>query len=508
MTQLRIFDSFQKRKVDFQPLVSGEIGMYLCGPTVYDSPHIGHARSAVAFDAVRRYLCWRGYRVKYVRNITDIDDKIIKRANERGESPSAIAHRYSEEYRAEMASLGVLLPDVEPTVTDNIDAIINLVSRLIDAGKSYCTADGDVYFSVESFPAYGMLSGQSIVDLQAGARVEPGEHKRSPLDFALWKAAKPGEPAWDSPWGAGRPGWHIECSAMTMRYLGETFDIHAGGKDLIFPHHENEIAQSQGVTGSGTFARYWLHNGFVNLNDVKMSKSLGNVFLIMDVRQICDAEALRLYILQYHYRSPISFEVVERNGKPSFPGLEEAERRLDYFYTTLARLEDSGVAIGAALPRPEQASQGPVVPEAERFLAAFVAAMDDDFNTAAAIAELGEAVKAANKLLDEPRAVPKDVRRRSLARLAYDIRSAGRDALGLLGCEPRQFLAHRRQKLAAARGICMATVDEKLGERDAARKQRDYARADQIRAELHDRGVEVMDTPRGSEWRVVDEVSS
>lgn len=493
MATLRLFDSFQKRKVEFVPCVPGEVRMYLCGPTVQSSPHIGHARGAVAFDVVRRTFAWRGYKVTFVRNITDIDDKIIKRAAELGMTPKELAQRHADDYRASMAAVGVSPPDHEPLVTENIPQIISLIGRLIDRGCAY-PSGGDVYFAVESFPAYGALSGQTIEELRAGARVEPGEHKRNPLDFALWKAAKPGEPFWESPWGPGRPGWHIECSAMTMRYLGDTFDIHGGGKDLVFPHHENEIAQSQGATGPGTFSRYWMHNGFVNFNDEKMSKSLGNVFLVSDLTKKYEGETVRFFLIQTHYRSPINFEVGEKDARPVFPGLEEAERRLDYFYSTLLRLEDF-------LGEQREAS-GPVLADAERLIPALQEAMDDDFNTSVAVAELGEAAKLANKLMDDPKSAPKDLRRRSLARLYNDIRGAGTGALGLFGQDPRAFVVRRRSRLAATKGIDEAAIENRLVLRETARKAKDFAHADQLRAELRDLGVEVMDTPRGPDWRI------
>jgi len=491
---IRLFDSFQKRKVDFVPLSPGRAGVYLCGPTVQAAPHVGHARSAIAFDVVRRYLAWTGLEVTFVRNVTDIDDKIIRKAAERGVPPEQHAREFTEEYQKQMLAVGNLPPDKEPRVTESIADIIGLIEQLIAAGKAY-PAGGDVYYSVESFADYGALSGQSIDDLRAGARVEVDEDKRNPLDFALWKGAKPGEPKWASPWGEGRPGWHIECSAMILRVLGERFDIHGGGKDLVFPHHENEIAQSQGALGSGSFARYWMHNGFVNFNDEKMSKSVGNVFLVSDMVQRYDGESIRLFMVQTHYRSPINFEVIEKDGKPQFPGLDEAERRLDYFYSTLARIDDAA---------PGDAGAGAVIPEAEKLIPGVHAAMEDDFNTAVAIAELGEAARAANKLLDDPKAVAKDVRRRSLARLGSDLRAAAMGALGLLGQSPREFLHGRRARLAAVRGVDVAKVDARIAERDAARKERDFARADALRAELRELGVEIMDTPRGADWRLND----
>jgi cysteinyl-tRNA synthetase len=494
---LRLFDSFEKRKVELQPLQPGKVSVYVCGPTPYAPAHIGHARSAIAFDVIRRHLAWSGYQVTFVRNVTDIDDKIIKRANERGENPFELARRFSDAYDEDMLACGCLVPDHQPRVTESIPDVIEIVGKLVELGKAY-PAGGDVYYSVASFPTYGRLSGQAIDELESGARVEPGEHKQNPLDFALWKAAKPGEPSWDSPWGKGRPGWHIECSAMVRRIFGDDLDLHGGGQDLKFPHHENEVAQSQGVTGPGTFARYWMHNGFVNMSGEKMSKSLGNVLDMADLLRRHDGEGIRFFLAQHHYRAPIDFEVIEKDGQPVFPGLVEAERKLDYFYTTLARIDDF-------LGGRTDVEAGPVVPEAEKLVTAVREAMDDDFNANVAVAELYEAARAANKLLDDPKGTPKDVRRRSLARLGRDLREAAGGALGLLGRPPREFLHARRTRLAAARAIVPAEVEERLQEREQARRAKDFTRADAIRTELRARGIEVMDTPAGADWRVSDD---
>ncbi len=302
---LRIFNSLTRRKEEFTPLTPGEARMYVCGVTVYDISHIGHARSALVFDVIRRYLRFKGYRVQFVKNFTDVDDKIINRAAQEGVSSREISERYIAEYRADMASLGVLPGDVEPKATEHIPQMIALIERLIAKGLAY-VMHGDVYFEVRRFPTYGRLSGKNLEELLAGARVEVDDRKRDPRDFALWKSAKPGEPSWPSPWGAGRPGWHIECSAMSMQYLGESFDIHGGGEDLIFPHHECEIAQAQGASGK-PFVRYWIHNGFVNFGDEKMSKSLGNTLTIKDLVARYDPEAMRLYLLGTHYRHPLEF---------------------------------------------------------------------------------------------------------------------------------------------------------------------------------------------------------
>jgi cysteinyl-tRNA synthetase len=499
VTQLRIYDSLRREKVPFEPLTAGQVSMYLCGPTTYDSAHIGHAYSAICFDLIRRSLTWLGFQVTFVRNITDVEDKIFARAAERGEAPLALASRYADEYNADMARFHVLPPDVEPRVSTHIDEIVALIQRIIDRGAAYAV-DGDVYFAVEAFPPYGRLSGQSIEDLRAGARVEVDARKRAPGDFALWKAAKAGELAWDAPWGRGRPGWHIECSAMSLRHLGETFDIHGGGKDLIFPHHENEIAQSQAAHGTGTFSRYWMHNGFLNFSGEKMSKSLGNVFGCGQIAAAVGPEALRFFSVSHHYRSPVNFEVEQVDGVVVFRDLEAADRRLDYFYTTLRRLDDF---LGASPGVQIDVDPGEVVPEAERLVPAAREALSDDFNSPVVIAALGEAAKAANKLLDDPKSAPKPVRRRSLAMLARDIRSVG-SALGVFLSEPAAFLHERRQRLAGKRGIEPRQVSVLLSERTAARQAKDFARADAIRDQLKALGVEVLDTPQGVDWKIAE----
>jgi cysteinyl-tRNA synthetase len=349
---IRLYDTARREKVPLRPLEEGRLGVYVCGPTVYDMCHVGHARCYVAFDVVVRHLRESGYQVRYVRNITDVDDKIIRRAAELGEDPLALSARMADEFHRDMQALGNLVPDVEPRVSGHISDIVAMTERLVASGHAY-EVDGDVYFEVARFEAYGALSKRNLEELRAGARVEVDERKRSPLDFALWKAAKPGEPSWQSPWGRGRPGWHIECSAMSSRYLGDSFDIHGGGMDLIFPHHENEIAQSRALAGPESFARAWLHNGFITVRtadnlEEKMSKSLGNFFTIRQVCERYEPESLRLFLLGTHYRSPIAFEVdATGSGQPRFVSLEEAERRLAYSYGTLARLEAALYEVGA-----------------------------------------------------------------------------------------------------------------------------------------------------------------
>jgi cysteinyl-tRNA synthetase len=492
---VRLYDSFRKQKVPFEPVEAGKASMYLCGPTTYDSAHIGHAYSAICFDVIRRSLMWLGFQVTFVRNITDVDDKIIERANQRGEPPLDLSARYAEEYNRDMAGVGVLRPDIEPRVTDHIQEIVELIARLVAGGKAYESA-GSVYFAVDSFPPYGRLSGQSIDDLRSGARVEVDERKRSPVDFALWKAAKPGEPSWQSPWGAGRPGWHIECSAMVARHLGVTFDIHGGGKDLVFPHHENEIAQSQAAYGEATFARYWMHNGFLNFSGEKMSKSLGNVFGCPQIASASGPEAMRMFTVSHHYRSPVNFEVAVEDGRTVFRDLDAADRRLDYFYSTLRRIDEflSGGAV---------AGDGDVTDEADALIPAAREALCDDFNTPVVVAALGEAARAANKLLDEGKGIPRPVRRRSLARLGHDLREVG-GALGILLSSPKDFLTRRRDRLAARRGIDADEVERLLAERGQARAAKDFARADEIRGALHALGVDVLDTTSGADWRVLE----
>ncbi len=497
--QLRVYDTRQGKKVPFEPVSAGQVGIYSCGITVYDLCHVGHARMMVAFDIIVRHLRASGLAVRFVRNVTDVDDKIIRRALAEQRTAGEVAYEYTLKMEEDLRALGVRPADVEPRATEHIAEVIEIVRRLEERKLAYA-AEGDVYYSVGAFARYGQLSGQSTDDLRAGARIEVGEHKRSPLDFALWKAAKPGEPSWPSPWGDGRPGWHIECSAMAHRYLGEPFDIHGGGSDLIFPHHENEIAQSEGAFGDGRFARHWLHSGMVTFGGEKMSKSLGNVVGIRQVAETHDLEALRLLFASVHYRSPVGFEIAreaagETGERIGYPDLDEAERRLEYFYLTLEQL--------ASLPALEGADEdGPVVAPADRTLSLFGEAMDDDFNTAAAIGHLSDAFGLANKLLAEPKAAPKDVRRRTLARLRTDLAKCG-ETLGIFQRPPAEFLRARRDRLCVRRAIDAAEVDARIVERQNARAAKDFTRADEIRKALQARGIELQDTPAGTTWRVV-----
>lgn len=475
---LRVFNTLRDEKHDFVPLSPGRVGIYVCGITVYDLPHIGHARMLTAFDVAVRYLRWAGWQVQYVRNWTDVDDKIIRRADERGEDPLAFAQKYIEECRRDMQALHLLAADVEPRATEHVPEMIGLISRLIERGHAY-PAQGDVYFAVRSFPGYGKLSRRNLDDLLSGARVEPGEQKRDPLDFALWKAAKPGEPesvTWQSPWGPGRPGWHIECSAMCQKYLGTTFDMHGGGKDLVFPHHENEIAQSEAASGE-PLARVWLHNGFVTMDFEKMSKSLGNFRTIRDLLGHWDGEALRALLLSTHYRHPINF---------TESGVADADRRVEYFYETLAKAE-------AFLAQKRAPLEGPLLDE---HVSAFRGAMEDDFNTAEAMARVERVYGHLNARIDS-RAQPEEIG--SLLRTARSLAQA----LGLSHRPPLEAIRARRELAARRKGIDGKWVEERIAARLAARKTKDFARADAIRDEVAARGVELRDGPGGTEWRVL-----
>jgi cysteinyl-tRNA synthetase len=483
----------------------GETSLYVCGPTVYNLIHVGNARPAVVFDLLVRHLRASGQRVRFVRNFTDIDDKIVNAALERGEEPMAFAQRFIDAYIADTGALGCQRPDVEPRVSQHLPEIVAMIEALIARGHAY-VLDGDVYFEVGTFPGYGKLSKRHLDELQAGARVEVDRNKRSPLDFALWKAAKPHEPAgarWPSPWSEGRPGWHIECSAMARKWLGDGFDLHGGGIDLIFPHHENEIAQSECATGAA-FAHAWMHNGFVNINDEKISKSdmekwggLARFFILRNVLEVVDAEAVRLWLLGTHYRSPINFELVA-NEEPEarvpvrFPGIEEAERRVEYFYDTKARLR-ARVQAGAAT------SPGPQTPSAAlgELRRRFDAALDDDLNVSEALAAVAEVFKRANELCDSNKKNP--VEAEALLALIDHVTRV----LGVAEGDPEPFFARLRTRRIAQHGIDAAEIDRLVADRVQARKDRDFARADAIRQELAERRIEIRDSAAGTTWRVL-----
>ena len=469
---LKIYNSLTRAKENFVPILPGKIGMYVCGMTVYDYCHLGHARVMVVFDLAKRWLCASGFDVTYVRNITDIDDKIIRRAAENSEPIDALTGRFIGAMDEDAAALGVLKPDLEPRATENVPQMLDLIGQLVGKGIAYQAGNGDVYYSVREFRGYGKLSGKSLDELQAGERVEVDANKRDPLDFVLWKSAKPGEPSWDSPWGKGRPGWHIECSAMSERFLGEHFDIHGGGQDLQFPHHENEIAQSEGAHGH-VFVNYWMHNGFVRVDNEKMSKSLGNFFTVREVLARYDAEVVRFFIARAHYRSPLNY---------SDQHLDDAKSALTRLYIALR-----AVPVRAAPIDWEQ-------PLAARFREA----MDDDFNTPEAIAVLFELANEVNRGRSETAAVL--------------LKSLG-GVLGLLAGDPTQFLqgptvaklnvAEESDTLTASATIAhtQESIENLISARNAARKSKNFAESDRIRGELLAAGIFLEDGPAGTTWR-------
>ncbi len=480
---LKIYNTLTRKKEPFVPVNPGKIGMYVCGVTVYDMCHIGHARSVVLFDVIYRYLVKTGLDVNYIRNFTDIDDKIINRANQLGEDWKQLAERYVIEFHVDMDALGVKRPNIEPKATDHIQDIISLIAALIDTGHAY-EADGDVMFSVTSFSTYGKLSGKKTEDLVSGARVEVDEKKKDPLDFALWKAAKIGEPFWNSPWGPGRPGWHIECSAMSMRYLGSTFDIHGGGADLTFPHHENEIAQSEAATGE-PFAKYWIHNGFVNIRSEKMSKSLGNVLNIRDILKETHPETLRLFLLSSHYRSPLDF---------SDTSIKEASVGLERLYAALSSLEELERSGGEISSLPEELSNLEM---------RFREAMDDDFNTPKGLAIMFEASRAINRIHSESGGNKEKIPSPDLLEKARkELLGWAQDVFGILNETSQDFLERARKSGAIELGISEDEIRELLDQRAEARKARNFKLADEIRDKLLSWGILIEDGPKGSIWRV------
>ncbi|OQW33766.1 MAG: cysteine--tRNA ligase [Nitrospira sp. SG-bin1] len=486
---LKLFNTLTGRQELFAPIEPNKVRMYVCGVTVYDYCHIGHARSALVFDVLRRYLEYSGYAVTFVKNFTDVDDKIIKRANEQGVSCEAVTAKYIQAYHEDMGKLGIRAATEEPKATEHIDDIVQLTERLVAKGLAYAV-DGDVYFEVAKYPDYGRLSKRRLEELQAGARVDVDERKHHPMDFALWKSSKPGEPAWESPWGAGRPGWHIECSAMSIRHLGETFDIHGGGMDLIFPHHENEIAQSCGATGK-EFARYWVHNGFVQINKEKMSKSLGNFFTIREIFEKSEwseevtGEILRYFLLSTHYHGPLDF---------SDQALKEAKNALNGFYDLFGRLAEPG---GNEMTNPSLDAA------INRCRAEFSAAMDDDLNTPVAIAALQRLRSDANKLLGQ--SLSAEGRRR----VREEFWSLGSN-LGLFQLDRWQFGSAVSEafplnidETTTDRSVLNETdIDRMLIERREARSRKDFRRADEIRQSLAAQGIIIEDKPDGtSRWK-------
>lgn len=460
---MKIYNTMTRQKEELKTLKDGEIGIYACGPTVYNYIHIGNARPICVFDVMRRYFTYRGLKVKYVQNFTDIDDKIIRRANEENVSFSDISEKYIAEYWTDAHGLNVRDAEVHPRATENIEQIIDMISTLIEKGFAY-EVQGDVYFSPSKFPEYGKLSHQPLEDLESGARINIGEIKREPMDFALWKAAKPGEPHWTSPWGEGRPGWHIECSAMSRRYLGETIDMHCGGSDLIFPHHENEIAQSECCNGV-TFANYWVHNGFINVDNVKMSKSLGNFFTVRDVASVYGYEPVRYFLISSQYRSPINY---------STEVLEQCKSSLSRLYTCRDALDDA-LKYATATPAPAEFAEA-----ANARREQFITAMDDDLNTADAIAAVFELVRDINKLIltDSP---SKEGIEQAIA--IFDELT---DVLGLV---------YNRKSVSLD-----DEIEELIAQRTKARKERNWAEADRIRDKIREMGIVLEDTPNGVKW--------
>ena len=485
---ITIYNTQTGKKAPFKPLTDNHVKMYVCGITAYDYCHIGHARSVLAFDMIYRYLLYRGYQVTYVRNFTDIDDKIINRAHEQNTTPEELSERFIGKFHEDMEQLGVASPTIEPKATEHIQEIIAMIEGLIDKAMAY-QVEGDVYYAVEKFNEYGILSKRSLDDMQAGARIEINEKKRNPMDFALWKSSKPGEPTWDSPWGPGRPGWHIECSAMSKKYLGESFDIHGGGKDLIFPHHENEIAQSMGASGS-PFVNTWIHHGFVTIKDEKMSKSLGNFLTIRDVLGRFSPEALRLFVFSTHYRSPLNY---------SETAIGDAGAGLERLYECMAEI--------AQLPGSADGTKSPVaskkdIAKIDTLEERFQKAMDNDFNTAQGLGIIFDTVKILNKVTRALPPVPCqqdiDLLKNTTAKITE---LAG--ILGLLNEDPLTHTAAIQEKRIQELGLDSSLIEEMIRQRNEARQNKDWARGDAIRDELLAKGVELKDGPEGTTWKAV-----
>jgi len=476
---LTIYNSLKRKKEVFTPLIPGKAGMYVCGVTVYDYCHVGHARVMVVFDVIYRWLKQLGYEVNYVRNFTDVDDKIIKRAHESDVEISVLTSGMIEAFHQDIDALNCLRPTHEPRATVHMDAMIAMIEKLLEQDYAYIAESGDVLYAVRKFPAYGQLSGKNIDDLEAGSRVEVDKTKRDPLDFVLWKMAKPGEPAWDAPWGRGRPGWHIECSAMSCAHLGDTFDIHGGGMDLKFPHHENEIAQARAANG-GSFARYWLHNGFVNINEEKMSKSLGNFFTLREVYGKYHPEVLRMFILGTHYRSPLDF---------SDAALEAAKAGLDRLYETKRRCSKESrspaKAGGVRGQGSEEVVNLPLTFHSSRLPSGFTTAMNDDFNTAEALAVLFDTAHSMNKALDAGEDVAASV-------------ASFTAMCGMLG-----IVQEGVDVWFQGDDVDAAHIEALIAEREQARQNRDFTRADSIRNELTSRGIVLEDGSEGTQWKKI-----
>ena len=480
-----IYNTLHRAKEKFVPLEPGKVRMYVCGITAYDYCHIGHARSCVVFDVLVRYLRYLGYHVSFVRNFTDVDDKIIKRAEEEGLDSDQVAEKYIEAFYLDMDELNVLKADVEPRATRHIEEMIQVTKSLLDKGFAYITSGKDIYFRVRRMPRYGQLSGRNIEELQSGSRIAPDEEKEDPLDFALWKTAKPGEPSWDSPWGAGRPGWHLECTAMSEKYLGIPFDIHGGGQDLAFPHHENEKAQSEAAFDR-EFVKYWVHNGFVRVDSEKMSKSLGNFITIRDIMKDFHGEVLRFFLLTKHYRSPLDY---------SDGSLEETEKALKRVYWAKTGLQKE--------LQKEKWSKGQGFPEASQELQDLASkwdqAMQDDLNTAEAVGYVFGLVRLANRMLEDKTFRKSEAGKEIMQQMLGMLEGWG-DALGVFQRSGEEFLEQLKLMRCNRLDIDPQTVQEMVLKRQQARKDKDFETADNIREELTAKGIEVMDTPEGPRW--------
>ncbi|HAU5071719.1 cysteinyl-tRNA synthetase [Clostridioides difficile] len=463
---MKVYNTLTRTKEEFVPLEEGKVKMYVCGPTVYNYIHIGNARPFIIFDTLRRYLEYRGYDVTYVQNFTDVDDKIINRSHEEGISPEEVAAKYIKEYFVDCDGLGIKRATVHPQVTDNIQQIIEFIKELEDKGYAYAV-NGDVYFDTNKFEGYGKLSGQKQEDLEAGARIEVNDQKRHPMDFVLWKAKKEGEPGWDSPWGEGRPGWHIECSVMSKRYLGETIDIHAGGQDLTFPHHENEIAQSEARSGK-TFSKYWMHNGYININDEKMSKSKGNFFTVRDISKLYDLEIVRFFMLSAHYRNPVNF---------SDEMLNQAKAGLERLYNTKEKLE---FTLSNLVESPLTEKEVELVKELDGFRQKFIDAMDDDVNTADAVSVIFELAKLINSNVDENSSL-------AFAKKCLD---EFNELTGVLN------IVNKKKDTVLDKDI-----EELIQKRTDAKKNKEFQLADDIRQQLLDMGIVLEDTRQGVKWK-------
>lgn len=481
---MKIYNTLTGRKEEFITLNPEIVRMYVCGVTVYDYCHIGHARSAIVFDVMSRYLRYKGYNVIFVKNFTDIDDKIINKSIQEGIPWDSVARKYTEEYYRDMEALGVGKPDIEPKATDHIKEMIEIIKVLINKGYAY-EIDGEVYFEVEKFPEYGKLSKRKMEEMMAGARIEVDERKKNPMDFVLWKRSKEGEPAWDSPWGPGRPGWHIECSAMSIKYLGDEFDIHGGGADLIFPHHENEIAQSESFTGK-PFAKYWVHNGFITVDKEKMSKSLGNFFTVKEILDKFDPEVLRVFLLSTHYRSPIEF---------SDEQLLETEVSLDRYYSTILRINSfiEKDRIDKSFKIDKSAFEAKI----KQFRKKFEEAMDDDFNTALALGHIFEFLRDINRFLDSK---PSGTDIKGLLESSKEVLSEVGNVLNIFRRTPEEW--YRSLILRKKIGLSEGEILERIKERQDARKKKEWQVADRIRKELEEKGIILEDKDSRTDWRV------